>query len=170
MFRMKRIIVLVILILLATGVTYWYYNRPEEPVAENVTEAVVNFVIDGDSLNITYDGQEEKLRLIGIDAPERYNTDGTDNPNGKTVQDYAKSVFPKGTVIYVELGEQQRDNYGRLLGYVYRDKAATQMFNLELIELGYAEVLTFEPNDKYEDMFIRAEQKAKQEGAGFWKD
>ncbi|MBQ7703193.1 MAG: thermonuclease family protein [Firmicutes bacterium] len=167
---MKRIFILFILILIAVGVTAWYYNRPEEPVAENVTEAVVNFVIDGDSLNITYDGQEEKLRLIGIDAPERYNPDNTDNEQGRIAQDYAKKAFPQGTVIYIELGEQERDNYGRLLGYVYRDKAATQMFNLEMIEQGYAVVLTFEPNDKYEDMFIRAEQKAKQEGAGFWKE
>lgn len=166
---MKRIIALVILILIAVGMTYWYYNRPEEPVAENVTEATVNFVIDGDSLNINFNGQEEKLRLIGIDAPERYNADGSDNPDGKMVQDYAKQTFPKGTVIYIELGEQERDNYGRLLGYVYRDKAATQMFNLELIEMGYADVLTFEPNDKYEDMFIRAMNKAKQEGLGIWK-
>lgn len=167
---MKRVIVLVILILIAIGVTTWYYQRPEQPVAENVTEAVVNFVIDGDTLNITYEGQEEELRLIGIDAPERYNEDGSSNENGRIVQDYVKQVFPKGTVIYIEPGEQQRDKYGRLLGYVYRDKAATDMFNLELVEMGYAEVLTIGPNDKYEDMFIRARQKAKQEGAGFWKE
>ena len=167
---MKRILVLLILILATVGVTVWYYNRPETPVAENVTEAVVNYVIDGDSLNVTFEGQEEQLRMIGIDCPERYNDDNTDNENGKLVQEYVKSAFPKGTVIYVELGEQQRDRYGRLLGYVYRDKAATEMFNLELIEKGYAVVLTFEPNDKYEDMFIRAEQKARQEGAGFWKE
>ena len=52
---MKRVIVLVILILVAVGVTVWYYQRPEEPVAENVTEAVVNYVIDGDSLDITFE-------------------------------------------------------------------------------------------------------------------
>ena len=167
---MKRVIVLVFLILVAVGVTVWYYQRPEEPVAENVTEAVVNYVIDGDSLDVSFEGQEEKLRLIGIDAPERYNEDGSSNENGRIVQEFVKQALPQGTVIYVELGEQQRDNYGRLLGYVYRDRGATQMLNLELLELGYCDVLTFEPNDKYEDMFIRARNKAKQEGAGFWKE
>ncbi len=169
-FTMKRFLVFIILIMVAAGVTAWYYYRPETPVAGNVREAYINYVIDGDSLDITFDGKEEQLRLIGIDCPERYNEDGTDNPEGKLVQDHLKTIFRQGDKVYIELGEQERDQYGRLLGYLYRDPGATEMLNLELLEMGYAEVLTFEPNDKYEDVFIRAMNRAKQEGVGLWKE
>lgn len=37
-------------------------------------QAPVVRVVDGDTLDVTLNGQSERVRLIGIDTPEVYNT------------------------------------------------------------------------------------------------
>ena len=60
-----------------------------------------------------------------------------------------------------------RDKYDRLFAYVYLED---EMLNKMLLELGYARVMTIQPNVKYCDVFIIAQRQAKDANQGFWKD
>lgn len=66
---------------------------------------------DGDTLTIlTHHKQQEKIRLIEIDAPERHQAFGT-----QSQQSLAALCFNQRAVVHFE----KRDQYGRILGRVF---------------------------------------------------
>ena len=102
--------------------------------------------VDGDTIEINYHGKAEKVRLIGVDAPESVHPDASKNTEaGKTASEYTSSKL-SGKKVGLEFDVQQRDMYGRLLAYVYLDG---KMFNKTLLEEGYANMATYPPNVKY---------------------
>lgn len=115
----------------------------------------VTRVIDGDTVVMDRLG---KVRLIGVDTPER-----------RRCYEDAATRFTRdqleGEVVQYELGVERRDRYDRTLAYLSRQG---QMHNLALLSGGYAKVLTIAPNDKYEARFERAEREAKSTDAGLW--
>ena len=73
----------------------------------------------------------------------------------------------KGDTVQIEFDVQQRDKYRRLLGYVYL--ADGRMLNEEIIKSGYASLMTYPPNVKYQDRFLKAYRAARSEKRGLWK-
>jgi micrococcal nuclease len=53
----------------------------------------------------------------------------------------------------------------RLLAYVY---AREQILNAELVRRGYAQVATFPPNVKDQELFLRFQREAWQAKRGLW--
>lgn len=107
-------------------------------------------VVDGDTIEVDFNGVEEKVRMIGIDTPESVHPDSDKNTEaGITASEYTKSML-EGKYVTLEFDVQERDMYGRLLAYVYLDGV---MFNETLLEEGYAELATYPPNVKYVDRF-----------------
>ncbi len=89
-------------------------------------------ITDGDTLWVRYEGQREKLKLIGIDTPESKlnrkarkdaKRSGQDVDTiiemGKRATEYVSSRVKLGIKVKIEFDVEQRDTYGRLLGYVY---------------------------------------------------
>ena len=72
----------------------------------------------------------------------------------------------QGRKVELEFDEDKKDQYGRLLAYVY--PMGEEMFNEDLLEGGYAQVYTVEPNSKYEDRYEEAQDEAKEEDLGIW--
>jgi endonuclease YncB( thermonuclease family) len=129
-------------------------DKASIPVAE---VAKVRFVIDGDTF-ILSDGR--KVRLIGMDTPERWQ------PYYNEAKSHMmKLVFGKEVRLIKDTSET--DKYGRLLRYVY---IGDEFINLKLVEEGYARVLTVPPDVKYRDIFINAEQNARSKKLGLWKN
>ncbi len=139
----------------------------------------VTRIVDGDTLKVRYWGKEESIRLIGIDTPEsRVNKktkrdakrSGQDIKTiiamGKRATEYVKSLVKPGDLITIEFDAQQRDRYGRLLGYVYLSNG--KMLNEEIVKAGYANVMTIPPNVKYKDRFLRAYKVAREKKRGLW--
>lgn len=60
--------------------------------------------------------------------------------------------------VFLEYDEEQEDQYGRTLAYLWLDKDT--MFNEELIKKGLAREKYYAPNGKYRDVFEKAEQQA----------
>jgi micrococcal nuclease len=58
-----------------------------------------------------------------------------------------------------------RDQYGRLLAYVY---VGRELFNLTLVEQGYARADPVRPNTSMANAFERAEDTARSLGLGLW--
>lgn len=126
----------------------------------------VERVVDGDTFFITYNGKEEKVRLIGIDTPESVNYNPDKNCKyGTVASNYTKKLID-GKSVGIELGEgEQRDAYGRLLAYVYLNN---EMVNYNLVYNGYAVVMTVSPNIRYSDVFKQAQIRAQNTKVGMW--
>jgi endonuclease YncB( thermonuclease family) len=93
--------------------------------ATTLTGKVVG-IADGDTLTLLVDKTQIKVRLEGIDTPERAQPFGR-----KAGQALAKKVFGKP----VQVDDLGKDRYGRTLGIVRLGK---RNVNLELVQEGWA--------------------------------
>lgn len=143
------------------------FHPPQEEtnsVNMDTTYPVVR-VVDGDTIVVEIDGAEEKVRLIGIDTPESVHPDSDRNVEyGKIASAYTEESL-EGKAVSLEFDVEERDQYGRLLAYVYLDG---QMFNEVLLAKGHAVVATYPPNVKYVDRFIELQTQARESGLGLW--
>lgn len=148
---------------------------------ENKVNAIVSRVIDGDTLLVEINGNEERVRLIGVDTPESVNPDQSKNSKeGKEASDYTKSIIKEGQIVYLEYDKETNDKYGRTLAYVWltddiptvptMDEISEYMLNGILLSNGYAKTMKIKPNTKYSYRFDLIEMKAKSNSEGFWKD
>lgn len=139
-------------------------------VAANAT---VTHVVDGDTLDVVAAGRDERVRLIGIDTPEIAHEAFADRPAqpgecfGEEARGFTTALLPVGTPVRLERDVVARDDYGRLLAYVYR--ASDGVFvNVELVRQGFAQPLSFPPNVTYRERFVAAARAAQVAGAGLW--
>ena len=112
-------------------------------------------IIDGDTVELE---NGERLRLIGIDAPEsgqRYFSEA----RGRLAE------FVLNKEVALEKDVSDKDEYGRLLRHVW---FGDTFVNLEMVRLGYARALTIPPDLKYKDLFLDAERQARQNQLGQW--
>ena len=131
-------------------------------------KATVIKVTDGDTLTISRDGKEEKVRMLLIDTPESVKGGVEAQPWSKDASSYVKALLPSGTAVMVEPGVSghEYDRYGRLLAYVYVDG---EMLNQTLVEEGYARVgYVYEPNTRHLEKQEAAEEKARNEKLRIW--
>lgn len=144
------------------------YVLPTESVIEKTYEYTVVRVIDGDTVEIEMEaGNTEKLRFIGVDTPESVAYDENKNCSyGKVASEYTSKLLT-GKRIKVEYDEDPRDDYARLLGYVYLDD---EMINKKLVLEGYAVAKQYPPNTKYAELFEAAQIEAEKNKNGMWAD
>ncbi len=118
-------------------------------------KARVAVVYDGD----TFRTQDSLVvRLLGIDAPESYQ------PGGDIARDILEK-YVSGREVRLESDSSDKDQYGRLLRYVY---VGDTMVNLAMMRKGYAAFRMFQATLKYQDTLARAEEEAARTGRGLW--
>ena len=83
-------------------------------------------ITDGDTIKILLDNQQIKVRLEGIDCPER------DQPFGQKAKAFIGELCHGKVVTVTDMGE---DRYGRTLGVVM---VGNKNVNQELIKAGLA--------------------------------
>ena len=129
--------------------------------------AAVVEIIDGDTLVVDVRGHREPVRLIGVDTPETIHPDRPEECYGAEASRRLDDLVPPGTAVRLERDIEPRDQYDRLLAYVYR--AEDGLFvNLDQVSHGYADTLVFPPNTAHEEDFARAERAARTAGVGLW--
>ena len=116
-------------------------------------------VHDGDTLTVSLNGGKEKVRLIGIDAPEL-----TQTPWGTQAQEALERLV-LDRIVQLETDITEPDQYGRLLAYVY---TGGTFVNLELLKQGQAVLYTVPPNVAHVDEYRKAQDEAQQAGQGVW--
>jgi len=123
-------------------------------------------VVDGDTIILE---SNERVRYIGIDTPETVHPEKPVECFGKEASDYNRGLI-WGKKVYLEKDLTDRDQYGRLLRYVYvLDGQGRRIFvNLELVKQGYAQVATYPPDVKHQDEFLQAQEEARQLNQGLW--
>ena len=132
-----------------------------------VPNAVVERIVDGDTIIASIGERSETVRLIGLDAPESVAPTRPVQCYGKEASGFLEAVLPAGTEITLLRDVEARDVYDRLLGYVVRSSDGL-FVNLELVAAGYAAVLSYPPNDHYADVLDRAQAEAVVSGRGLW--
>ena len=129
--------------------------------------AVVERIVDGDTIDVTVGGRSETVRLIGIDAPESVAPTRPVQCFGLEASLRLEAFLPAGTEITLLRDTEAWDAYDRLLGYVVRSDDGL-FVNLELVAAGYAATLNYPPNDHYADVLAQAEADAIAAGRGLW--
>ena len=135
--------------------------------------ATVDHIVDGDTIDVVVDGAEERVRLIGIDTPEIAHAASGDRPAqvaecfGDEAKVYTASLLAVGTPVRLERDVVARDDYGRLLAYVYRASDGV-LVNYEIIRHGYAQPLTIPPNVAFSGLMVDAARRAEHDDTGLW--
>jgi micrococcal nuclease len=115
---------------------------------------------DGDTLTVLIDGRTEKVRLIGVDAPELAQL-----PWGEQARDALKALV-EGKTVRLETDITARDQYKWLLAYIY---VGETFVNLEIVRQGQAVIYTVPPNVAHVDEYRKAQAEAREAGRGVWK-
>jgi endonuclease YncB( thermonuclease family) len=113
----------------------------------------VETVHDGDTVTcLDESGLRQKIRLVGIDAPE------LDQPHGRVSRDALRGKIGGG----VRVESQGRDQHGRLLGRLF---VGDRDINLEMVADGHAWAFTGFSRD---GPFDAAEASARSAARGLW--
>jgi micrococcal nuclease len=135
--------------------------------------ASVESVVDGDTIDVAVDGRTERVRLIGIDTPEIAHPSGAGRAAtvaecfGDAAAAYTRELLPAGTPVRLARDVVARDDYGRLLAYVFRASDGV-LVNYELARQGYAQPLAIAPNTRFAARIVEATRWAEADEAGLW--
>lgn len=135
----------------------------------SLTEATLVRVVDGDTLVVKVDGEEAKVRLIGVDTPESVASEAylaltgkKNTEEGVKASDYTKELLKDIKTLWLEKDTSDTDKYGRLLRYVWLERPtdtsdineiAGKMLNAVLIKNGVAEIATYKPDTAHKADF-----------------
>lgn len=123
----------------------------------------VTSITDGDTLRLEVDGQELRVRLIGVDTPEVFPDVECFGPEAEQA---LSDLAPVGSTLGYTYDRDERDQYDRELLYLYTDDGT--LINYELVARGYGTAVLFEPNDRFWSDLRIAERAAQRDGLGLW--
>lgn len=134
-------------------------------VGESTVTKVIR-VIDGDTIVIE-GGQ--KVRYIGVDAPEVHNPKVSQECFGKEAAAKNKELVLR-KLVRLTKDVSETDKYRRLLRYVYvvASGSADLFVNEELVKSGFAHASTFPPDVSNAKRFVQLEREARKAKVGFW--
>ena len=121
-------------------------------------------VVDGDTIIVS---PNERIRLIGVDAPESVAPNEPVECMGRESSRFLTELLPKGTEVRLGFDVEREDRYGRTLAYVW--VTSTGVFvNAELVRRGFAQPLTIPPNVAHADEIADLAGDARQANRGLW--
>lgn len=153
----------------------YYFLLPSRPTEYgNIKLVTIKKVVDGDTVRSS---EGKKIRLIGINAPELEKPE-----KHQAAEMYSQEAYQclknlvEGKKVYVEYDQEQKDQYGRELCYLWtevpqkisKENLCKYNVNAYLLHEGYARTYTFKPNVKYSSLFHEIEQDAKADKRGIW--
>lgn len=124
----------------------------------------VDKVIDGDTLWVSFDEYQFKIRLLAIDAPEY--TEKIEK-YGKEATIYVSDLIKKANKIEIEFDNGlNKDRYNRALVYLWVDD---NLLNADILKKGLAKIKYLKKdNTKYLKRMQDAENYAKTKKINLW--
>ena len=113
-------------------------------------------VIDGDTIDVNLNGEQVRVRYVGVNTPAR-------DQSCYSEARAANSSMVSGQNVTLLRDTSDTDQYGRLLRYVY---VGDTFVNEQLVRDGWAELVVYQPDDQYADDFRTLEQQAARAGLG----
>lgn len=162
---MRRGLLIVVVLAALFGALAWRARGDGDDLPPDV--GVVEFVVDGDTIDVAIGGRTARVRLIGIDTPELHVEDGPPECFATEAAEYTRQLLPVGTEVRLERDVVGTDDYGRVLAYVYR-RDHRWLVNERIVASGYAQPLSIAPNDAYAADFAAAAVAARGGGLGLW--
>jgi len=130
-------------------------DAPQDPAPDTALRGQATRITDGDTFTLRYSSTEdERVRLHGIDAPERAQ------PHGSAAGAALASLI-EGREVRVEVVD--RDNYGRLVGRIWVDDLDV---NLAMVRDGHAWWYEYYAKDRHD--LEQAEDAARRAQRGLW--
>ncbi|MGP4073549.1 thermonuclease family protein [Piscibacillus sp. B03] len=126
--------------------------------------ATVTRVVDGDTLEIQMNGEEEQVRLLLVDTPETKHPSKPVEPFGPEASEFVKEQL-SGEEVRIVPGTERYDNYDRLLAYVFIDGETIQE---KLLRNGLARTAYLYNDLTMLDDFHEAQQIAQDKDIGVW--
>ena len=177
---MPALLAITLAVLVAFGLAGCH--RQQEPSTE-FQKATIEYVVDGDTIDVMIDGHEKRVRLAGIDAPESASHEQERNTQeGVLATEHVRALLPAGRVVYLQKDVSETDKYGRLVRYVWleipldpfsSEEIARKMANSLIVEAGFARAERFWPDVSYADQLKEAQERAADGGLGvsyLWRE
>ena len=137
----------------------------ETPSSSTRSDLVtVQRVVDGDTFIAVVGARRFRVRLIGVDTPETVKPNTPVQCYGPEASAYAKHLLT-GKEVRLVYDVDRYDRYGRTLAYVYLGKT---LFNLALVQQGYAVIETVPPDIAHVEEFVAAQRAARAKHLGLW--
>ena len=113
-------------------------------------------VIDGDTIDVSLNGETIRVRYVGVNTPER-------DESCYSEATAANRAMVEGQTVTLVRDSSNTDRYGRLLRFIY---VGDMLVNRELVARGYAEAVLYEPDDGFHNEFVQLEQAAARNRLG----
>jgi micrococcal nuclease len=123
----------------------------------------VERAVDGDTLALT-DGR--RVRLIGFNSPEKSHQGRPAEPLASAAQT-ALAHLVVGKVVYLQLGQEPRDHYGRLLAHAFLSQRGDSV-EAAMLREGWGFQVIIAPNNAHAKCFADAESQARTARRGVW--
>jgi micrococcal nuclease len=138
-------------------------SMPECLLGQNMEEARVIRVIDGDTIEVLLNGKVEKVRYLMVDSPEM----NASNPlPGRAAKDFNDHLVDGKNVILIS-DTTNRDEFGRLLRFIIVNG---KFVNYELVRQGYATTFILAGDTLCSQEFQNAMFEAFETRAGIWQN
>lgn len=121
----------------------------------------VTGIVDGDTIKVRIGSKTERVRIIGIDTPERGQC--YYQKAASRMQSLAQSRYVR---IERDYSQANRDRYGRLLRHVHLSdgRVAAKV----MIAGGFGREYTYGKAYRYRSSFLTAQRSAKAKRLGIW--
>lgn len=142
-------------------------DRPSAPAG--ATAQVVH-VTDGDTIVVLVAGVRERVRYVGVDAPELTNAEtGEPAECGGEAARLANAELVEGREVTLERDTSDRDRFGRLLRHVWvaGDDGWT-LVSERLVAAGAVEARSYAPDTSRDAQLDTAERRARDANLGIW--
>lgn len=122
-------------------------------------------VVDGDTLVVQMGDEQEKVRIVGIDAPETVDPRKPVQCFGPEASAEMKLLASGKEVTLESKPDEDHDKYNRLLRYVF---IGGKDIGAQMIREGYAYSYNYFPHPRLQE-YKALEAEAKREERGLWK-
>ena len=167
MFKYARKSLSFLFSLIVVGIIFYYfvYNNPDFGFVGNNADresVFVKRVIDGDTY-LLHNG--DKVRLLGVDTPEKYDSEKLDEDADRTGQD--KKTIKKLGKLSSNYVKDLIEGKKVFLEKVYLEDGS--LANAKIIQDGYGQVYEKYPVSKT-DEFRKYQREARIQNKGLWGD
>jgi micrococcal nuclease len=128
-------------------------------------------VVDGDTVIVRRAGREVKVRLLGVDTPERGWNGKPGEPFSRVATRFTRNTLARAERVELEVDGDRVDEHGRVLGFLWvwlRDRPAPTNLSEELLQAGLARAIRFFEYPK-KQRFLELERVAARRGRGMWQ-
>lgn len=158
--KLNRFFIFVIVIILLALLSIYYPHLTGESISDSQNyereSAFVTRVIDGDTVKVNLNGNEETIRLLGINTPEK------GKPYSKKATEFLMQI--ENHSVEVLRDKEDIDKYDRKLRYVFYEN---ELLNAEILQEGLATSFMLD-GLKYEKKLKSAENYARNNEIGLW--